>query len=93
MTQAPTLHVAQARALVELLDRAMADETPRELIGSVLMSDGRLLHVRRWPWHVGVSNHPNPREHSGWTLRMYDQVEALRNAIDRATSDTDSRAA
>lgn len=80
-----TVRVDQARELCELLDRALSDyqTAPRGLIGSVATADGRSLHVKHTGHHVSIDELPDA--HSGWTLRMVDQVEALRDALDRAT--------
>lgn len=88
----PTLQAANARELVGLLDRAMADDAPTGLVGSVLMSSGRLLHVKRWGYAVGLSTHPNPAEHGGWTFTMVDQVRGLRDALSRAVGGDAPRA-
>jgi hypothetical protein len=76
---------AQARELVALLDQAMSDDAPG-VVGSVLMTNGRLLHVKRWACHVGLSELADA--HSGWVFRMRDHVEALRDALDTAASTT-----
>jgi hypothetical protein len=64
--------------------KAGGADASRELIGSVVMTNGRELHVRRWPTAVSVPDQATG--HSGWALRMVDQVEALRDAIERASS-------
>jgi hypothetical protein len=76
-----TFDAVRARELVELLDTALNADAPHGLVGSVPTTSGRVLHVLRWPAAVTISDHPEPRAHSGWTLRMRDQVEALRDAI------------
>jgi hypothetical protein len=76
------LSAARTRVLVGLLDRAMAADAPRELIGSVTMTNGRELHVRRWSTAVSVTDEPTI--HTGWTLTMIDQVRGLRDALSRA---------
>lgn len=75
---------AQALELCALIDRATAVDAPTTTIGCVLMTNGRPLHVKRWPYAVGLSNHLGPGAHSGWRFRMRDQVEALRDALETA---------
>ncbi|HEX4838345.1 MAG TPA: hypothetical protein VFV03_07480 [Solirubrobacteraceae bacterium] len=78
------LPLNQAGKLGELLDIAASDEAPRGLLGSVSTVDGVLMHVVRSSCHVTLHDQPDPRAHSGWTLRMVDQVVALRDAISDA---------
>ena len=73
----------QAQLLVELLDEALAASSARE-IGSVTMLNGRSLHVIRWP--MAVSLRVRRGEHSGFTVRVRDQAEGLRAALDEATT-------
>jgi hypothetical protein len=73
------LDLEQARELVRVLDRAMADDAPDGLIGSVAMLNGRHVYVTRWPAAVSLRVRV---DHSGVTLSMIEQVRALRDAID-----------
>ncbi len=80
------LRVDWVRALVGLLDAALADDEPCKTLGSVAAMNGRgrerELHVRRWPSAVSVSD--DPAIHTGWALRMRDHSEELRDALSRA---------
>lgn len=79
-----TFSCAQAIKLRELLDVAASDDAPHGLLGSVSTAEGKLAHVVRSSCHVTLHDQPDPRAHSGWTLRMIDQVVALRDAISGA---------
>jgi hypothetical protein len=85
-----TLTIEEARALVALLDAALAHDTPAGLLGSV-DAGTRMMHVIRWS-PAAVSIREDARRHSGWTLRLTDQAFALRNAISAAASEPDSQA-
>ncbi len=94
-----TLRVDKARELSELLTRVLGDyeagQAPRGLIGAVALAtpsekvhpngpgDGRELYVKHTGPHVSIDELPHVG--TGWTLRMTDQVIALRDALDRAT--------
>jgi hypothetical protein len=85
------MRVADARSLVELFDLGLVPDAARGLVGGVPLTTGRRLFVKRWETAVSITETPDT--HSGHTLCMRDRVEARRDALDRATSGADSRAA
>jgi hypothetical protein len=62
---------------------------PAERVASVGISDGRVLHVLRWPTGVTITDSPNPAVHSGWTMQV-DQARELGEALLTATAGTNT---
>jgi hypothetical protein len=83
MTNGHVLPVAAARELVGLLDAVLADDASPGMVGSVAMTNGRLLFLKVWPTAVTIAVERD--QHSGWTFRMKDQIEGLRDAIAEAS--------
>ena len=84
MGEGKTLRLTQAQELCGLLDKAMRHDTPGGIVGVVLTVDGRRLFVMRSAAAVSLTDHPH--EHAEWTARLLDQVQAMRDALDTATT-------
>jgi len=80
------LKAEDARELVELLDRALAEGAADGVLGSVSAGNGATgrrcdLHVIKWG-SASVSLREDVQRHGdSWTLRMRDEVETVRDAL------------
>lgn len=76
---ATSMPVEDVQSMHDVLVSA-ADAESGGIGGARLLGTIGQVHVLRWPYHVTITDSPDPSVHSGWTMRC-DQARELGEAL------------